>query len=70
MSIKPGIMSSEFWISSILSLLSLAGAAGLIGPNDLPAVSENVKTIVLGFFALATVINYVVGRVKLKLGQP
>lgn len=66
---RPGFLTSEFWVTSVLSFLSLLGAAGIIGPNDLPAVSENVKTCVLGFFALANVVTYVAGRVRLKMNQ-
>jgi len=66
MSPKPGIKSSEFWVTSATTLLALLASAGLIGPTDLAPVSENVKTVVLGIYALCAILSYIKSRVDLK----
>lgn len=66
MSIKSGIQTSEFWATSLLSLISLLGAAGIVGPNDMAPLSENVKTVVLGLFSLLSILAYIRGRFELK----
>lgn len=64
--LRPGVQTSEFWLTAATTIVSLLAAAGIIGSTDAPAVTENFKTAVLGGFALSSLLSYVWGRVSLK----
>lgn len=66
MNLKPGIKTSEFWVTSATALLALLATAGLIGPTDLAPMTENVKTVVLGIYALCAILSYIKSRIDLK----
>lgn len=64
--VKSGWQTSEAWITLVTSVIAIMGAVGLIGPENLPAITENIKNIVLGIFALVTVLGYARERSEVK----
>lgn len=64
--LKPGFMTSEYWVTVITALLSLLAAAGVIGPTDAQPLVENVKTVIFGLYSLLAILSYIHGRVELK----
>lgn len=64
--IKPGIKTSEFWLTTATTIISLLVMAGAIGPEDQSRLVELAKAAITGIIALTGLVAYVAGRVKLK----
>jgi hypothetical protein len=70
---KPGWKTTEWWTTSISQLLALMTVFGVLTPNDAHSLEEALAKIVAATFLLATnawiVVQYIKGRVALKIGE-
>lgn len=66
---KPGFKTSEFWLTTVTSVLSILVLAGVVGPDDSSRLVALVKDLIAGVVALIGIVAYIAGRVKLKGGD-
>lgn len=66
MKIKPGIQTTEFYVTMLPVVISGLMFTGIIEPNDTDYVISLVKDIIAGVVALFSIISYVLSRSHLK----
>ena len=66
MNIKPGLYTTEFWVTGAANVIGLLVLAGLVKPEDVSGINESVAQIA-GAVALGiTNVAYILGRTFLK----
>lgn len=67
---KPGWLTTEFWMTIVVTIVGLLAALGIVGPADRPGVEGALQQMVqaiAGFIAAAVALwRYVKGRVDVK----
>lgn len=63
---KPGIYTTEFWMTLAGQIIAFAILLGWIGPDQQEAAVRIATQVVMGAFSLGTAITYIVTRFKLK----
>ncbi len=63
---KPGWKSTEFWLTTLASLLGFGVVLGLVSPEDATAVSSHVTEIIGAVTALLPIGAYTLSRGKAK----
>jgi len=66
MKIKPGIQTTEFYVTMLPVVISGLMFTGIIEPNDTDYVITLIKDIIAGVVALFSIISYVLSRSHLK----
>ena len=66
---KPGIKTTEFWITVASIATTVATLAGAIGPDDAAGVSKAATDIVVAIFSIVTRAAYIWGRFMLKMKE-
>ena len=61
---KPGIYSSEFWLTLVAIVLNAVAASGLVGETS------TVGAIIGGAITLLAVLGYTASRTRLKEQEP
>lgn len=71
--LKPGYLTSEFWISFIASIIAVLAAGGIIGQTDAAnLISQTtiiitaIQSIVAGVIAMVVIVTYIKSRLELK----
>ena len=64
--VKPGIYTSEFWITLAINALHLANMLGWVPQGDNAMLQGEVGKIVTGAFAAVATVVYIWGRVVVK----
>lgn len=64
--LKPGFLTTEFWVTAIVSILSVLAGFGVIGPQDQTQLMEAAKAIVGGVSAVLFILHYIESRKALK----
>ena len=71
---KPGIYTTEFWISLIGNVLAFAVALGVVTTSDKSTLEGALTTIVMGvpaiIGAVMVIVTYVRGRIQVKASEP
>jgi hypothetical protein len=70
---KPGIYTTEFWITLIGNVLAFAVALGVVTTSDKSTLEGALTTIVMGVPALLgavkIIVSYIQGRVTVKTAE-
>ena len=66
METKPGIQTSEFWITVVALVLAALASFGVIGGNEVEEIKGLIDPLIV---ALIPVVVYIWGRVKVKTAQ-
>ena len=69
MEITPGVKTSEFWSTLIVSVMSLLSMFGVIEPAKLPDMEQMAVQIVSGAIALVATVSYIYSRTAIKTQQ-
>ena len=65
---KPGIKTTEFWVSTIIAVFGVLVATGVITPEQNSALSESVTQIAGAIMSAAGAFGYAVSRGNAKKG--
>jgi hypothetical protein len=63
---KPGVKTSEFWLTAFAQLLPFLVILGIVPQADAQSITASVSSVVSGVFALTSLITYVLQRYALK----
>jgi len=63
---KPGIKTSEFWVTVIISILGVLVALGVITPEQKDTLAQSIQQIAGAVMAAAPVIGYALSRGRAK----
>lgn len=63
---KPGIQTSEFWITFLSTVIGLLVMLGIIVPSQANVLIQNLSIIVGAIFSVVPAIAYILGRTWLK----
>ena len=63
---KPGVKSSEFYLTVVTSLTGLLVSLGYLQPEDADVFASGIISIIGGFMVVVPVAMYTVERLKLK----
>lgn len=70
--VKPGWQTTEFWQTIILQALALLTITGILSPAESAGIGSSftvmIQNIVAIIVAGGTVISYIGGRTKIKVG--
>lgn len=69
MEVKQGILTTEFWVSVIPTIVSLLVLTGVVGTSEVESVTGLFEDIIAGAVALFSIISYVSARTSLKREQ-
>ena len=71
--LKPGYLTSEFWISFIASIIAVLAAGGVVGQTDATnLISQTtilitaIHSIIAGVIAVVAIVTYIKSRFDLK----
>ncbi|MFC1453668.1 hypothetical protein ACFLQL_00625 [Verrucomicrobiota bacterium] len=64
--LKPGMKTSEGWLSIVVAVLGLATTLGYVTPEQSSQLATAIPQVVGGIVTIATVLGYIVSRTKLK----
>ena len=63
---KPGWKTSEFYLALIPTLFAILQNSGIIGAAERTSLANDTSKIVVGIFAIVSVVSYIRGRVVVK----
>jgi hypothetical protein len=63
---KPGWKTTEFWLALLPTVFTIVQASGLIPAGDAAGLSSDTSKIVIGIFAVCSVVAYIRSRVMVK----
>lgn len=66
---KPGIKTTEFWYTMGAQMIGLLALLGYLSPDEAEPMGKAVESVVGGVFMALTGVSYIIGRVRLKLGE-
>ena len=66
MQIKPGIKTSEFYVTMLPVVIAGLVFSGVIGESDTDYVTALIKDVIAGVVALFSIISYIFSRSQLK----
>jgi len=64
--VRPGLMTTEFWVTLGASLVSVGMLTGLFQPGDVSAINDSVSQIAGSIGIVLVQLNYVWSRSSLK----
>lgn len=67
--IKPGILTTEFWLSFGTVVTGILTALGILTPAEADEFVSALMSVMGGVLTLGTLIVYIVGRINLKRAQ-
>ena len=65
--IQPGWKTSEFWISSVATLIGVLASVGVIAPDQVSVLNTEVGQIVGGIVAVIAIVQYIRSRTAVKV---
>lgn len=63
---KPGVKTTEFWVTILIQILSLLVVFGVITPEEQGNISTGVQQLVAGIVQLVSAVAYIWSRTKAK----
>ena len=67
MEIKKGIYTTEFWITLLTTIVSLAGTMGFLTPDQADTLTQNITQVIGGVIAIVSVLRYIKSRENVKI---
>lgn len=66
MDIKPGFLTSEFWLAPALLGANILASKGIIANTDIELASKAISTIILGIISMVIYVSYNINRAEVK----